>query len=89
MNEKLAIHTPDGMLNHVDISKTQIDVYVKEGNEDMKKLRNNYLVYTGGQKYIVCGDHKLSLIVFSKCDNKYTSHNLPYNTIQYTERKNT
>ena len=69
-NEKLSMHTIDSTLNHIEFSKNQIDVYAKEINEDMDKLRNNYLVYMGGQKHISCREHKSPLILSSKHDNK-------------------
>lgn len=71
----------DNALNHIGFGKTKIVVYAKEINEDMDKLRNDYLVYIGDQKHMSCRDHKQYLIVFSKCDNTCTHHNLQYNTI--------
>lgn len=80
-NEKLAMHTIDGTINHIDFRKTQIAVCVKEINNDMDKLRNDYFVYMGGHKYISCRDYKLPLISSLKLDNKYTHCNLSCNTI--------
>ena len=51
--ENLVIHTIDGTLNHIDFSKIQIAVYVKEINEDLDMLRNDYLVYMGGRPKII------------------------------------
>ena len=81
-NDKLAMRTINGTLNHMDFSKTQIAVYVKEINEDMDKLRNNYLLYMSGQKHISCRDHKLPLMLSSKRNNKHTYRILPYNPIR-------
>ena len=43
----LAMYTIGGTLNHIDFSKTEIAVYVKELNDIMYKLRNKYLVFMG------------------------------------------
>ena len=47
-------------------------MYVRVVNQDMQKLKNDYLVYMGGQKHVFCRKHQLPLIASSKRDNKCT-----------------
>ena len=69
-NSNLPLHTPDESLSTFNLSKTHIAVYVRTVYNDIQKLKNNYLVYMGGQKHIFCGKHQLPLISSSQCDNK-------------------
>ena len=84
-DKKLPLHIPNGKLKYVDVNKTKLEVYVKVVHQDIDKLRNDYLVYMGSQKHIICRDHQLPLIASSKRENNCTYYNLPTDKIS---RKN-